>query len=449
MVNLKSKTALIWESGIFVSIAERLAKDFGRVLYWAPYQTGYPTSRPALVGSGLDGVERVLDPWQHIDDVDIVVFPDCYDPGVQVYLAKHGKRVWGSRLGAEMENSRVKAKEMMAKRGIEIGPYKVVTGMEALRKYLKRKPNVYVKIDCFRGDMETFFAPSYDRIEQRLDEIEHRLGASKKIKEFIVEDAVDDAVETGYDGFSIDGQFPKTGLVGVEKKDKAYVGRVMRYKDMPHDVTDVNDKLSPLFKGYNYRGFWSTEIRSTKDSHAYPIDMTARCGSPPSELYQEMIGNISEIIWQGSDGVLVEPEWTADWGAEVLLHSSWANSNWAHVKFPKEVKDNVKLRNYCVIEGETYIIPLELGMPEIGSVVATGKTAAKAIAEAKRIAELVESHEMEAPVEAMDEALDDLTEILGEDKPASKEQTKAETAMKAGKISQRQFEKLAEQHGWD
>jgi hypothetical protein len=48
----------------------------------------------------------------------------------------------------------------------------------------------------------------------------------------------------------------------------------------------------------------------------------------------------------------------------------------------------------------------------------------------------------------MDEALEDLNEILGEQKPASKEQSAAEEAKKAGKISQRQYDKLVERNGW-
>jgi ribose 5-phosphate isomerase len=87
-------------------------------------------------------------------------------------------------------------------------------------------------------------------------------------------------------------------------------------------------------------------------------------------------------------------------------------------------------------------------MPEIGAVVATGKTAKEAIDKAKKIAETVESHQLEIPVDAMDEALEDLNEILGEQKPASKEQSAAEEAKKAGKISQRQYDKLVERNGW-
>jgi hypothetical protein len=54
----------------------------------------------------------------------------------------------------------------------------------------------------------------------------------------------------------------------------------------------------------------------------------------------------------------------------VLLISDWADQNWMHVSFPDEVRDNVKLRNFCCIEGEYYVIPQWTGCAEIGAVVA-------------------------------------------------------------------------------
>ena len=133
-----------------------------------------------------------------------------------------------------------------------------------------------------------------------------------------------------------------------------------------------------------------------------------------------------------------------------MLHSTWADQNYAHIRFPEEYRENIKLRHYTVIDGDTYVSPQATGMPEIGAVVATGKTAKEAIEKAKMIAEKVESHQLEIPVDAMDEALEDLMQILGDkaSKPASKEQTAAEAAVKAGKISQRQYERLAAKNDW-
>lgn len=442
MTNLKTKTVMVIDNGIFVEMAKRLSRDFGRVLYFAPWASGYPSSKGLLIGDGEPGIIRIKDMWDHIDEVDLFAFVDVYEGGLQEYLVRQGKRVWGCRKGAELELDRIKAKDVLGKAGIDIGPYKVMTGLDALRRHLKKNDNQFVKINATRGDMETFHSPSYDEIEPRLDELEHSLGAKKKIMEFIVEQGIDDAVEAGYDGYCIDGKYPKGSIVGIEVKDKAYVGRTMRYSEMPQQVRGVNDKMAPALKGYGYRGFISTEVRCTKDGKAYLIDMTDRCGSPPSELYQNMIGNLGEVMWYGAEGILVEPEYQAKWGAEVLMLSEWADKNWQHVRFPAEIRDNVKLRNFTVIDGEYYVVPQLTGMPEIGSIVAMGDTAEEAISECKRIAKQVQGYYLEMPVEAMDDALKDLMKVTGQDRKPTKLERQAEELRRSGKISEKQYDRM-------
>ena len=75
---------------------------------------------------------------------------------------------------------------------------------------------------------------------------------------------------------------------------------------------------------------------------------------------------------------------------------------------------------------------------------ATGDTAAEAIAECKRIAKLVEGYSVEAPVDAMDEALAGLKKLLADTKEEPKPplQRKAEEMFRAGKISAKQLDKM-------
>ena len=456
MTNLKTKTALVWEpGGIFVEVARRLAKDFGRVLYCNDWVGSYPTSRGLVVGAGDPDFERVVNPWEHADEIDLWVFPDVYNAGLHTYLRDQGKRVWGcGYAGSMLELDRVATKKMMAKAGLPVGGYTEMKGVAALRKHLQSNKNQFVKLGGHhgeRGDIETLSAPDYDHAEPVLDEIEHRLGARAHVMDFVVEDAIDPAVESGWDGVAVDGQFWSQTMSGIEKKDRAYVCKIINRAQVPSQVADVNDAVSAYMRRNKYRGFWSTEVRITPQGEGYLIDGTARCGSPPNELMQIMCSNFSEVIWEGAGGVLLEPDFGDNkWGAEVLLHSTWADANYAHIRFPKEYRDNIKLRHYTVIDGDVFVSPQSTGMPEIGAVVATGRTAKEAIDKAKEIAGTIQSHQLEIPVEAMDEALVDLKQVLGgnSDKPASKEQRAAEDAVKAGKISQRQYDKLAKRNGW-
>src|SRR5215831_14647355 len=92
------RTALVFDHGLFIdAIALPLAKDFGRVLVHVPWQNGYPRSNAPTIGTGIDGIERVLQPWapDYFDAIDLFVFPDVYEGDLQEYLVSQGKRVWG------------------------------------------------------------------------------------------------------------------------------------------------------------------------------------------------------------------------------------------------------------------------------------------------------------------------------------------------------------------
>src|SRR5690242_6579103 len=213
------RTVCVVDSGLYVHLAETLAKSFGRVLYYSTWETSFPRSNQTLIGEGLSGVTRISSIWPALDDVDLFVFPDIFLGPLQVHLEKLGKRVWGARLGENLEILRGLSKRWLRDAGLEVGPWRQIRGLDNLRDYLKENDDQYVKISRTRGDMETFHAPHYKLIEPRLDELEHSLGAHKKTVEFIVEAPIRPAIEVGYDGYSIDGKFPQQALYGVENKD--------------------------------------------------------------------------------------------------------------------------------------------------------------------------------------------------------------------------------------
>lgn len=408
MTNYKTKTVCVVDNGLFVEFAVMLAKDFGKVLFYSPWESAFPKSNSVLIGEGIPGVTRVDSFWPMLDEIDLFVFPDVSFGPLQVHLADDlGKRVWGGRMGEELEFWRDDSKKHLKSLGIDIGPYKVIKGLDALREFLRENDNQYVKINRTRGDMETFRSKNYKLIEPRLDELEHSLGAKKKIMEFIVEAEIPDAVEVGYDGYCIDGKFPEKATYGIEVKDKGFIMKTTSYDRLPEQVRSVNQKLSSTLKDYEYRGFLSTEIRVTEDGKkAYVIDPCARMGSPPGELFQLMITNWPDVLWQGAEGTIVEPKFAAKWGAELLLISEWADKNWQAVEFPRSLRDQVKLRNLTVIDGKHYVTPGSVGHSEIGAVVALGDTMQQAIDECRRVAERVEGHYLEALPGSLDEAKD-------------------------------------------
>lgn len=410
-MNYKNKTCCVVDNGLFLEVAIKLAKDFKTVYYYSPWEGGYPKSNAFLVGNGIPEIRRVKAIWPLLDVVDLWVFPDVYQGALQVHLDNLGKRVFGGRMGEELELDRAASKKHCAKLGIDIGPWRVIVGTDKLREWLKTHANQYVKVSTLRGDFETFCSPNYALVEPKLDELESSLGPRKKIIEFIVEDAIENAVEIGFDGIVIDGKVAPSATIGIEVKDKSFLMKTTAYSEIPQEIREVNTKLESTFKAYKYRGFFSSELRITRDKKAFLIDPCARAGSPPTELFLEIVTNWADIFWNGAEGIIVDPAFKGRWGAELMIQSAWADKNWQAVQFPQKLRDNVKLRNLTIIEGKYYVAPQWVGVSDIGAVVATGNSADEAIQKCKEYAEEIQGYFIEVPKEALDEAKDEWTKL--------------------------------------
>ncbi len=408
---LSDKIACVVDNGLFTELAVTLAKSFRHVYYLGSWVTAFPRSNAMTIGEGLPNVSRINEVWSVLDSVDLFVFPDIYHGTLQRYLRGLGKRVWGSGIAESLEYKRGQSKQWLADVGLPVGEHQVVKGLNDLRRYLQRHEDVYVKSST-RGDMETFNAKSYDLIEPRLDELEHILGAKKFDYEFIVEQPIEAAAEVGYDGFTVDGEFPKTSLFGVEAKDTGYVGKVTAYSKMPRPLAYVNNQLSGLFAELNYRGFWSSEVRVGKeDGVAYLTDPCCRMASPPGELYLYLIENMADVIWDGADGELSEPAFKYEYAAQLILKSDWAQYGWQPLEFPDELREHVKIHYLTIKNGRSYFVPQQIPIPEIGAVVAGGDTQEEAIAKCIEIAEQVKGYDVKFEASALEKAAADLAKV--------------------------------------
>lgn len=411
-MSLKTKIAIFVDYGLFMSFAVKLSESFGRVLYFCQWKSSFPKSCQAMIGENIPGIEKIHNFWNVFEDEDtspencVFIFPDIYDGDLQVYLRSIGKRVWGSGRSEDLELKRFETKRFIEKIGLPMNPYKQITGIKALREYLKSAGEKWIKIGCYRGDSETWNFKDYKLAEPKLDELEFRLGPLKSTMKFIVEDPIPDAVEWGFDGFSVDGNFGSYGIQGVERKDESYVGIVRKYDSISKPIRLVNDRLSKSFKEHEYRGFFSTEVRIQKDGKPYLIDPTARAGSPPSEVYQEMYSNWAEIIWAGADGEVANPQPTCSYGVEALIHCDSGGRPWHPIFFPKDIAHCVKLRNATRFGTEWYVTNPDQGTIQVGAVVAIDKTLLGAIRKLKSYADKVEGFGIDVKVESLCKAVD-------------------------------------------
>jgi hypothetical protein len=410
-MSYKSKSVAIYDNGLFVELAATLVKDFGNVFYYSPWKSGFPKSNGKLVGTGLPGVTRIDDFWAIKNEVDLFVFPDIYDADVQLELEGQGKRVFGSRAGDILELQRDKTKHYIRALGLPVGKWTKVKGLQALRTYLKSNPNQWVKINTTRGDMETFFAKNYKLIEPKLDELEHTLGAKKLVMDFIVEEDLANTCDLSYDGYTIDGQFPSKAMLGVEIKDKGYIGVFKNYENFPKVIKEFNTAISPFLKEKRYRNFFSPEMRIAKDGKGYMNDPCCRFGSPPSEVGLVIYKNLADILWNGAEGICIDPIPTGEFAVELLIHSSWADKNWQALSFPPEFRDNIKLRNLAIIEGKYYVVPQSVGLPEIGAVVATGKSFKEAANKCVECSKKIEGYYIEIYTDALDKVQEEVANL--------------------------------------
>jgi hypothetical protein len=406
-MNLKDIKVLVYDGGLFVSLAERLVEldAFGKVGFFKEWQDGFCDGRELIVGTGLEGITRVKYFWDEVNDYDLIVFPDVWQGDLQEYLRKQGRRIWGAGRNASLELARWQTKEKLKELGLPDNEAAQIEGLENLRVYLQEHKDVFVKISAFRGLGETFESESYDQSKGQLDELRSKYGAMMDMVMFIVEKKIPDAKEIGYDGFCVDGEFPNQSFFGVEVKDKAYFGMLMDYEKLPQSVRDTNTKLSYSMDGY--RQFWSTELRE-KDGKGYLIDATARHASPAGETFCHAFTNLPEILFEGAGGKLVHPKSSAKYAAQIILCSEWAESHMQPVEFPEEIRPFVKLFNHCRIDGADYVVPQIAKMKQIGSVIGLGNTPDEACNAAKERAKQVKGYDLEAETDALDKAVSEM-----------------------------------------
>ena len=408
MANLKDKTIIVYDYGFFIPVAERLAKDFGKVLYFCPYQNCLPTYNAQVIGYGIDSIERIDSLWNNLYRADMILFTDIFTGDLQTYLLEQGIPVCGSLMGEELEIFREDAKNILLEQGLSVGKYEVVNGLDELNEMLKKVDDRYVKMNAYlRGHMETWHHETYDLSKPILEGMAHELGVAKNMDTFNVEEPIEADIEIGYDGYCLNGMFPKKSLTGIEIKDEAYIGSFMDYDKLPKPIKETNDGMKEILEKYRYRGFYSTELRlNNEDDKAYLTDFTCRFPEPNTSLAIEAYNNFPDIVWGLAHGKLVEPKASEKYGVEVIIKSEWALKSPQAIYFPEKVRQWVKIRNHAIIDGTDYYVPQQIPMDCIGAVVYVADTLEKAIEGAKDVAKQVKGYDITIDVDGLDRSLD-------------------------------------------
>lgn len=388
MKDVSQVTACVIDNNLFFPLAQRLAKDYKRVLYTTTRKHGFSTLNDCVVGDGFDDVERVDDFWTMLKEIDLFVFPDIEQSGLQLHLEEMGHAVWGSRTGDSLEIQRQKFLNTLEKLGLRVPSFTTVKGITNLKNHLKNEENKYVKISKYRGSMETWHWRNWKLDEGFLDVLAVRFGPAGELIPFLVFDNIDTDLEIGGDTYCVDGMYPAFMVNGLEWKDKGYLGAVTEAKEMPEQIQAVLSAFSPVLEGHRYRNFWSMELRVDGED-SYFIDPCCRFPCPAYGSQLALYGNLPEIIWSGANGELVQPELTAKFSAECVLTAKSEKHQWGVIEVPKKLQDHVLCGGCCQIDGRLCFPPDETHGDEIGWLVATGDTILEAIETMKGYTELL------------------------------------------------------------
>lgn len=402
--DLSRRTALVWDQGgDYSHVAEALAPDYGRLLYFVPWESAFSTHSGLMPGIGLENIERCTDFFAHLDEADLCIFCDVGQYNLQEYLRQQGMPVFGCGVGGKYETDRALLKQMCREMGIDAAHALPIRGVTNLRRVLEAQDDLWVKVSYIRGLAESFHHKSWLHTEHKFNRIAAELGPYAEYADFLIElpigDDEDGCVEIGFDSYCTDGQFPREMLFGYEQKDAGFVGRAGQ---LPARMRDVRDRLGLALGRVGYRGAISTETRESTQG-SYLIDLTCRFPSPPSEIQSKLIANFGEVVWDVAHGIVPTPEYRYRYGAQIVLKSS----EFADHAIPLEIDQPnlVAVHGHCVIDGQDWAVSVS-EIEEMAGAIGMGNTLEDAIAQAYEVADGVSGDGVKYDSGALKKALE-------------------------------------------
>lgn len=377
------------DAGTFIPLADTMGRATKMAHYFSPFEQEYLGLHRCCIGKGFTTFQRLddyMDP-EMIKRIDLWIFPDIGFAGLQRYLRSIGKLVWGSMGASDLELYRTTFLKVIEERGLPVVPSKRIKGLTALAEHLKTVKRKWIKVNRYRDDMETWFHLDFTHSQRELERLAWTWGPLKDEIVFVVQDEIASepdvpVLEVGYDGHSIDGDFPPKAYQGYEKKNQLYLGSLLDYEDLPEVVREVNEAMSPVLKAYGYRNFWATEIR-IKDDVANFIDPTLRMAGQTMEHLLKTCTNLPEVIYRGAAGEMVTPEFSEPFAAEATIHyHANGDGGWKTFVIPEGEEDNFKLYRCAKWDGAYHFPPHK--SDELGVVIGNGDSIKEAVEDLKK-----------------------------------------------------------------
>jgi hypothetical protein len=424
MNDLKDKTLLIYDTGTSCGHAEKLAESFKTVWYYSPFNTASPKVQDFAHGYGIGKVvttdniriggasfEKPIKFFDYVEKADCIMFPDVGMGDIAEFIKRNfpTKRVFGAGKADILEEHRAFLKHVQKNvLGLPTQKSMEVKGTAALRDVLSKRSNLFVKLNQFRGNRETFKGHNLAKADRIIDEIEYEIGPFKSILPFNVEEEIKGGLlEPGFDLFFNGKDFIKPYQWGIEC-DSPYIGK---FSDkLPPTMQKTIEALQPILSRMDYRGAVSTEEILINKDKSYFLDFTARFPQPLSVIWTESITNFSDVIWKvaGKEDVTINP--IAEYVGCLPVHSGHAKDSWLKVYYDKKFSRYIKPHFGCEINGERSSVPVN-NNTIVATLIAWGKSPQSVADKLKKLLEEVDADYIEKDHTALDRIMKDIKKL--------------------------------------
>ena len=227
-----------------------MGETCARSIYYSPCENEFVDIKKCVFGDGLENVERCDDFLRPeiLDEIDLFIFPDIGFEGLQAHLKSIGKAVWGSFDATDLEIYRTEFLDWIKEIGLPAAKSVKLKGLTVLEEHLKTVKDKWVKINRYRAQKETWKHRDIKHSQGDLDELAVMFGNLKEEIWFVVQDAIPSDIEIGYDGWSVDGQYPESSFAGDEGKNEIYLGSLRKYELLPKQVREINEAIADTLR---------------------------------------------------------------------------------------------------------------------------------------------------------------------------------------------------------
>jgi hypothetical protein len=317
--------------------------------------SAYPSLQDSISGYGFDEIIKTYD-WSGIlSKVDTVVFLDSGFSSLIDSLRKAEYNVFGANADVEkLEFNRIEFRKVMDKLGIKTTPAEVIHGVDNVMEFLKKnKGKWYIKLNKFRGDVETFCSHSVAEAATLLYPSFPVMGDEM---DFILEKEIEDGTEIGCDAFFNGERFLKTYFFTVEQKGCGNMSLAVNRSVLDETL----EKLTPYLKENNYHGAFCLEGFYTKKGEFLFTDPTPRCAFPCSAQWALAIKDYDKFLRGVASGKIDDFEVFHSFQIQQSFFADNAKK-WREIIINDENliknKQRISLRKAIKINGSIYFVP--------------------------------------------------------------------------------------------